>query len=59
MMFTSDNGGVGYIGLPNVNRPYRAQDDRSSRRHPRPLFLKAGPHRRAAPSPTLFTTSIS
>ncbi|MEZ4354718.1 MAG: sulfatase-like hydrolase/transferase [Myxococcota bacterium] len=23
VMFTSDNGGAGYIGLPNVNRPYR------------------------------------
>ncbi|MEO0435339.1 MAG: sulfatase-like hydrolase/transferase [Pseudomonadota bacterium] len=23
VMFTSDNGGAGYIGLPDVNRPYR------------------------------------
>ena len=23
VMFTSDNGGPGYIGLPNVNRPFR------------------------------------
>ena len=23
MIFTSDNGGAGYIGLPDVNRPYR------------------------------------
>ena len=23
VMFTSDNGGAGYIGLPNVNEPYR------------------------------------
>ena len=23
MMFTSDNGSAGYIGLPDVNEPYR------------------------------------
>ena len=23
VMFTSDNGGAGYIGLPDVNEPYR------------------------------------
>jgi arylsulfatase A-like enzyme len=23
VIFTSDNGGAGYLGLPNVNRPYR------------------------------------
>jgi len=23
VMFTSDNGGAGYIGLPDINRPYR------------------------------------
>jgi arylsulfatase A-like enzyme len=23
VLFTSDNGGAGYIGLPDVNAPYR------------------------------------
>ena len=22
-MFTSDNGGAGYLGLPDVNKPFR------------------------------------
>ncbi len=31
VIFTSDNGGAGYIGLPEVNRPYRGFKSTSSR----------------------------
>jgi arylsulfatase A-like enzyme len=35
IVFTSDNGGAGYIGLPEVNAPYQGLEDHPVRgRHP-------------------------
>ena len=39
VLFTSDNGGAGYIGLPDVNQPVpRLEDHAVRRRHPRAVL---------------------